>query len=99
MPLGRFYTSPGQKEEPERVGSHRQKRDTVISRQKGVIPITPKYADTAASYTWGPGKTELKWDKELERTGTSSKLQGCVGHDWGQAKEYTHGPREMRHSV
>lgn len=57
----------GPKEEPEGVGSDRQRRDAVISSRKGGIPTSPKSADTAASYTWGPGKAELKRDRELER--------------------------------
>lgn len=58
--------------------------------RRGEIP-TSLYADIAAGYTWGPGKTieiEQSW-----RAGTSNKLQGCVGHGWARARKLAHGLR------
>lgn len=58
MPPGRFYTRLGQKEEPELAPRGREEMHSSLGRE-GEIPTTPKYADTASSHTWGPGKTEL----------------------------------------
>lgn len=55
MPLGGFYTSLGQKEEPELAPTGRGEMYSSLGR-RGEIPTT-LCADIAAGYPWGPRKT------------------------------------------
>lgn len=77
MPLGRFYTSLGQKEEPELVPVGRGERHSSLGR-RGEIPTTPRYADPAVGYTWGPGKT-IEMGKRVGESWNKPKASGLCG--------------------
>lgn len=77
VPLGGCYTSLGQKEEPELTPVGRGETHSFLGG-RGQIPTTPRYADTAVGYPWGPGKT-IEMGQRVGESWNKQEAAGLCG--------------------